>query len=201
MSAEEVSNYHKRGKREAVNMLMALHGGPLLKGLKNAIIVSVEQALLPELIHQLENTPYGYLVLHKGDKKSLTMLYHIERFRSYLSHRQILGGLKKYGYGVSEKKSSQENMMCALFELAERMQIYYAERQEFPHEIGYFLQYPIRDVEMFIRNDGRNCLMTGYWKVYQNVERAKATFAKYDEAKECAVADVMAGKMFYELAI
>lgn len=195
MSAEEVSKYHKKGKSEAVNMLMALHGGPLLKGLKNAVIISVEHALFPELVQRLANTPYGYLVLYKGTTKSIMMLYHIDRFRNYLSHRQIRNGLKKYGYGVSEKKTSQENMMCALFELAERMTAYYETRERFPHEIGYFLQYPVYDVEMFIRKEGRDCLMTGYWKVYRNVERAKAVFAKYDAAKECAVADVMAGKM------
>ena len=54
---------------------------------------------------------------------------------------------------------------------------------------------------MYIKNQGQNSLMTGYWKVYDNLEKAKETFKKYDQVREQAIADVMAGKMFYELAV
>ena len=63
------------------------------------------------------------------------------------------------------------------------------------------MEYPLRDVEMYIKNQGQNSLMTGYWKVYDNLENAKETFKKYDQVREQAIADVMAGKMFYELAV
>lgn len=201
MPLDRVKEYHDRGALEAVNMLMAMHCGPLLKGLKNAVIISVDNKLLPELVEQLEHTPYGYLVLNAGKGKSLTMLYHINRFRKYVSQPQIVRGLQKYGYRVSEKQTKRENMICALFELAERITEYYAGSREFPHEIGYFLEYPIQDVEMFIHHKGQNYLMTGYWKVYHNLEEAKKLFAKYDQAREKTVRDVMSGKMFYELAV
>lgn len=201
MPLDIVKEYHGRGTKEAVNLLMAMHGGPLLKGLKNTIIISVENRLLPELVEQLKNTPYGYLVFNEGKEKSLTMLYHIERFRDYISQEQIVRSLQKYDYGVSVNKSCTENMMCALFELAERIAAYYAGEQEFPHEIGYFLEYPLQDVEMFIRHKGQNYLMTGYWKVYHNLDKAKEMFAKYDLAREKTVRDVISGKMFYELAV
>lgn len=201
MSLDIVKEYHNRGIREAVNMLMAMHGGPLLRGLKNTVIISVENSLLPELVEQLENTPYGYLILNRGVKKSLTMLYHIRRFRSYLSGEPVIGCLQKYGYGVSPEKDATENMMCALFELTERIGAYYDGNREFPHEIGFFLEYPLRDVEMFIRHKGQNYLMTGYWKVYHNMEKAKETFGTYDLAREKSIQDVISGKMFYELAV
>ena len=92
-------------------------------------------------------------------------------------------------------------MIRALFGIAQAMSEYYEGRKEFPHELGYILEYPLHDVEMFIKNQGQNSLMTGYWKVYDNLEKAKETFKKYDQVREQAIADVMAGKMFYELAV
>jgi hypothetical protein len=57
-------------------------------------------------------------------------------------------------------------------------------QQSCPHEIGLFLGIPYDDVVGFIRNDGKNSLFDGYWKVYSKPERAKAIFRKYDVAKE-----------------
>ena len=54
---------------------------------------------------------------------------------------------------------------------------------------------------MFIRHKGQNYLMTGYWKVYHNMEKAKETFVTYDLAREKSIQDVISGKMFYELAV
>ena len=52
-------------------------------------------------------------------------------------------------------------------------------QREFPHEIGFFLGYPYEDVIGFIDNHGQNCLASGLWKVYGDVEAALATFARY----------------------
>ncbi|MBR1708586.1 MAG: DUF3793 family protein [Clostridia bacterium] len=54
--------------------------------------------------------------------------------------------------------------------------------EEFPHEIGIFLGYPLSDVKAFIENRGYNCLCCGCWKVYSNVADARAQF---DRCKKC----------------
>ena len=54
----------------------------------------------------------------------------------------------------------------------------------FPHEIGAFLGYPVGDIRGFISNSGKNCLLCGYWKVYENAENAQQTFEKYDRCRE-----------------
>ncbi|WP_053985727.1 DUF3793 family protein [Niameybacter massiliensis] len=51
--------------------------------------------------------------------------------------------------------------------------------EEFPHEIGLFLGYPIEDVKGFIENKGKNCKCVGYWKVYFDEQEAQRTFEKY----------------------
>ena len=48
---------------------------------------------------------------------------------------------------------------------------------DFPHEIGLFLSYPPEDVKGFLEH--RPCKCVGCWKVYENEEAAKKTFAKY----------------------
>ena len=71
----------------------------------------------------------------------------------------------------------------------------YEERDGFPHEIGAFLGYPVNDVRGFIQNEGKGCLMTGYWKVYENLAGAKMIFNKYDRAKDSAVNEFLTGKL------
>ncbi len=53
----------------------------------------------------------------------------------------------------------------------------------FPHEIGLFLGYPAEDVWEFICHKGKNCKYCGLWKVYFNVDDAKALCDKYEHCQ------------------
>jgi hypothetical protein len=53
-------------------------------------------------------------------------------------------------------------------------------REPFPHEVGFFLGYPIDDVLGFVEHKGQNYKLCGYWKVYGDVEQAKLCFRQYD---------------------
>lgn len=53
------------------------------------------------------------------------------------------------------------------------------ENGDFPHEIGLFLDYPPQDVACFAKGDDA-CLLSGYWRVYHNPEKARETFRRYD---------------------
>ena len=57
-------------------------------------------------------------------------------------------------------------------------------KNDFPHELGLLLGYPPEDVEGFIRHRGKNCLCTGYWKVYENREQKQQLFQRFEYAKE-----------------
>ena len=65
-----------------------------------------------------------------------------------------------------------------LAQLAERL----CCEQDFPHEIGVFLGYPLADVIGFIQNRGKNFTACGYWKVYTDPTAAQAEFDRY---KKC----------------
>ena len=51
--------------------------------------------------------------------------------------------------------------------------------EDFPHEIGLFLGYPLEDVEGFIENRGRNYTCCGCWKAYGDPEKARIRFDAY----------------------
>lgn len=55
--------------------------------------------------------------------------------------------------------------------------------EDFPHEIGMFLGYPLGDVIGFIRNKGKNCKCVGCWKVYCDECKAQKIFAQFAKCK------------------
>ena len=55
--------------------------------------------------------------------------------------------------------------------------------QEFPHEIGVFLDYPLADVMGFIEHKGSGFSCLGCWKAYGNAEQAQRTFALYHKCQ------------------
>lgn len=56
--------------------------------------------------------------------------------------------------------------------------------EEFPHEIGVFLGYPLTDVIGFIKNRGKNYTYCGYWKAYGDPAVAQQCFARYRKCEQ-----------------
>ena len=72
---------------------------------------------------------------------------------------------------------------------------------EFPHEVGLFLSYPPEDVSGFIRNRAQNYKFIGYWKVYGDEERARATFSRYKQCTDCYCRYLNSGCHLADLAV
>ena len=53
MPYEQMKEYHSRGIKESVNILMAMHCGPMLRGLRNEVILSVENRLMEPSLDNL----------------------------------------------------------------------------------------------------------------------------------------------------
>lgn len=81
--------------------------------------------------------------------------------------------LFSYGYDIT-------NIQACIERLNKRI----CESENFPHEIGLFLGYPLGDVTGFIENKGKNSLYTGFWKVYCNKNETLKTFEKYKKCKK-----------------
>lgn len=110
-------------------------------------------------------------ILKKCTKSNayLIYVYREKQLKSILSNENIANFLKQEGYHMNE---SIEELLNTL---SDRLCL----QQDFPHEIGIFLGYPLEDVVGFIKNKGKNCRCCGYWKVYGNPNAAKKLFHLY----------------------
>lgn len=69
----------------------------------------------------------------------------------------------------------------------------------FPHEIGFFLGYPTEDVLGFMEHKGKNCKDCGLWKVYGDVQHARALFAEYQSCRRHVLSHLEGGGSLYNL--
>ena len=125
-----------------------------------------------------ELAPYGIAVrILKTCPKTgacLIYLYRAGWLRQILAKPSIRAFLRQMGY--------QAEAGCGglLEQLSRRLCL----EQEFPHEIGVFLGYPLEDVVGFIQHQGRDFTYCGYWKVYGDPEEARRRFDQY---RRCTV--------------
>ena len=117
--------------------------------------------------------------------------------------------VEKYNLNISEDVKKlmtsfgyeNPDLEETLNRIADAYQDHMNGKRGFPHEIGLVLGYPPVDVEGFIEKEGRDFIMTGYWKVYSNPEKARMIFHEYDRAKDCAVNEYLDGKNIREIAL
>ncbi|QBD86795.1 DUF3793 family protein [Clostridium tetani] len=101
----------------------------------------------------------------------LKLFYRKESLENHLHKKENINFLQKIGYNESKDIEGYLDMLKIRYE------------NQCPHELGVFLGIPLEDIEGFIDNSTEDYLLTGYWKVYNNVEEAKKTFEEYDKAR------------------
>lgn len=146
---------------------------PTLAGLKTGSLFSCPcermEALLPG-IRRLNRclVPRGLrcVPLRYSGNRALVYLYRPDFLRQDLQCRQAEEILRERGYCTGD---------CGhcVTQLARRLR----ENEEFPHEIGLFLGYPVEDVVGFLEN--KPCKCVGFWKVYGDETAAKEKFAQF----------------------
>ncbi len=156
------------------------HCSPTLSSLKSANLFTVHQMDLDELTAQIAYwnevlNEKGITIIMMKQKPGWALLYVCRKYhlQKRMQAPEVAAFLSEYGY-------QQMNVDDALERLKERLNM----GDEFPHEIGIFLDYPVEDVKGFIRNAGRNYKCRGCWKVYCNECEAVKLFAKYDKCRE-----------------
>ena len=150
---------------------------PTLAGLKTANLFSCPCAGREELarsVRQLNGRLNGkglrIVPLRFSQGRALIYLYRPGRLQADMADAQAARMLRELGY-------DPENSNRCLVRLSQRLR----QSEEFPHEIGLFLGYPLGDVIGFIENHGQNCLCSGVWKVYTNPEAAAGAFRKFSK--------------------
>lgn len=193
--AAEVVSYFMSNKNLAkkIEFQIILQCAPLLKGMKAACTMNVERQYFLSVPNAFMQTDISCRVLSKKEGKYLLLLYREEWMKLQMETKEIQEFLSQFGY-------QETGFQKMLIHLGCRARQFAAEGMGFPHEIGAFLGYPLDDVRGFIKHQGRQELMAGYWKVYSNPLRAKMMFDSYDRAKICAVNEYLTGKSIAEIA-
>lgn len=153
---------------------------PTLASLKTGSIFTINDAAYGRISAEIEH--WNRMLR----KKSLSLF--LLKFKSntalvYLCRKSQLGedlsreGVAEFLHGYGYENTDVD---YAISLLRQRLR----ESEEFPHEIGLFLGYPLGDVEGFIKNAGQNSLCRGCWKVYCNECDTMKLFCKFRKCRE-----------------
>ena len=158
--------------------LLVRNCAPTLAGLKTGNLFSCPYTCREELLDSLRQLnrrlgPKGIraIPLRFSEKKALIYVCRFSSLERDLKKPGVANFIKKYGYESTDPAYALERLRSRL-----------AQREDFPHEIGLFLGYPLGDVIGFIKNAGQNCKCVGCWKVYCNECEAIKAFARF---KKC----------------
>lgn len=177
-----------------MSIQLALHGAPIIKGIKIANLITVSTEEICSIDKVLQGTNISYRVLKTGDETVILYLYREKELEKYVFSTDVSEFLRVHGY----TKQSLDEM---LDRLSDRIMLHKNGKAEFPHEIGIFLGYPLMDVKGFLENSGENFSYVGYWKVYHDVQGALKLFQRYDEEREKTVREIILGKTIREIAV
>lgn len=165
-------------ERMNIDNLMAFHSAPTLLGVKCANLISFDMSecgiseYLREFSEKLSESGFCARRLCNCRKRTLVYIYNEKMLSAWLGMPQVRELLTEYGYTGNMALSDMLNILSSRISCG-----------NFPHEIGAFLGYPVGDIRGFISNSGKNCLLCGYWKVYENAETAQRTFDEYDRCR------------------
>lgn len=153
---------------------------PTLAGLKTGNLFTVECKDRHAVYREVSN--FNIRFSSKGIRmipvrfsrgRMLIYLYRPSFLKRDLANEEACRILREKGYSVS-------NADRCVAELAKHLQT----DSSFPHEIGLFLGYPVRDVLGFMKDPEEGVMYTGFWKVYDNKDKALETFARYKKCTE-----------------
>lgn len=119
----------------------------------------------------------------------LIFVYRPKMIDAMLSRHEFQCFLCQFGYPVD--KGHEANVPYLLMRMK--------KCQEFPHEIGLFLGYPLEDVLGFIANKGKNYALCGLWKVYAQPEKAKERFDLFQRCREHCLECLRQGQSVLQL--
>ena len=174
---------------------IAYYCAPALAGIKPANIVAFYKDKIPDVrrlikrLNLLLNCKDIYLdVLFECKRRVLVIVYRKKK----LSHHLKDGSIRKFlsSFGYNQTNDLDEDIKI----LKKRI-----NSENFPHEIGVFLGYPLHDIYGFIYHRDSGCLFTGEWKVYKNEEAAKEMFKRYSNCRRALVGRLQEGKTLAQI--
>lgn len=156
--------------------IIVRHCAPTLAGLKLGNLFSYKYEDIDELnciIHEqnkeLNKKGVYFVLVRAKDGMALIYVFRGRQLAARLKNPEVQDFLKTLGY-------TEFTVEACLNRLQDRLL-----NDDFPHEIGVFLGYPLNDIIAFIDNKGANYKCSGFWKAYYNVQEAEKTFRRFNK--------------------
>ena len=160
----------------SIPLQLALQCAPVISGIKISNLLTIPAKSLRELSAVLKKTELSFRILYPGRERLVILIFREAKLREYLAREEVMAFIYKCGYETSD--------ISKIFPVFVKRYMRYMElKQDFPHELGLFLGYPIEDVEGFIKENGKNYLYSGYWKVYKDAELKIRLFKNYERVQ------------------
>jgi len=178
--------------RECLASFLALETAEILEGVKPGNLINVTnrrqpcdrnlyalwQAYGAELV---DASGLSVKVMRVRGDSLLLFIYDGDALRRLLSEKRVTTMLNRAGYG------QPSDVDATLAELKERI-----GGSSFPHEVGIFLGYPLKDVAAFMGWAPIPFTCQGPWKIYGDPRRSLETAASHHECR-CRMAWKVAG--------
>lgn len=193
-------DFYKRltsmNSKECIEKFLLYNSSLVLAGLKPAVTVTLKkngENLYDKWIQYgidfLNKINLSFISLRENNSALILLIYSKKELEKYIFKKEIKEFLGRLGY------LENDNIEDYIGKLKERYDQYNC-----PHELGLFLGIPIEDVKDFMECSDKKCLGCGYWKVYNNYNKAKEIFEEYDKVKEHTVYHILKGDKSYDLA-
>ena len=184
--SQEVFCIFKELNFHNIRTQLALQCAPVIAGVKIANLLCINWDCEKKLNDVMCNSDMMICKLCTGKKGVTYLIYRKAELEKYILSEPVYAFLKSEGY-------TDFSLDSILNRFKLRYASYMDNHEDFPHEMGLLLGYPIEDVKGFVENKGKDYLYSGYWKVYENVNEKKELFKKYDKATEQVISMVSSG--------
>lgn len=161
---------------DPLELSLAQQCGPVLLGRKPAALFSMQRSspALQAAAYLLRDAGLALKTVPCGRERQCILAYHPQLLAQTVAHPVVSRLLAKMGYPQGG------GLGPVLAHLQRRMR----QADGYPHEIGLFLGYPPADVVGFMFYGGQHFKHICTWKVYGNVEMAKALHSQFELCRD-----------------
>ena len=173
----------------ATEYAIGRHCGVTFAGLKIASLVSLrkgEEDVIQTLSRRFAGKGFAFILLREDEERLFVYVCHRARLTKYLFSSDVRAFLARFGYEYGSAEEALE-------------QLKYRIHGEFPHEIGIFLGYPLEDVKGFIADPTARTKLSGYWKVYADVDNKQKLFERFKRCTACICRKMQAGQSLTQI--
>ncbi|NLL30213.1 MAG: DUF3793 family protein [Clostridiales bacterium] len=175
--------------KESIERFLLFNSSLVIAGIKPSATVAIKKNktnLYKNWIKYgsefLNKSNLEFTILRESDRSLILLIFNRKILNKHIFQQENMSFLREIGY------RENKNLDYYLSKLKMRYKQFNC-----PHELGIFLGIPLNDVIDFIQGSNKKCLGTGYWKVYNNYDKAIKIFKKYDEVRNKIIDDIMKG--------